>query len=326
MEYNLLGRTGLQVSELCFGTMTFGKEADSETAATLYSTCRDSGINFFDCADIYVGGESERILGELIKPHRSEVIVTSKLFNANSKDINDRGASRKHIKEALARSLKRLQTDYIDLYFLHRFDENTPIEETLRGLEDVVREGKVLYIGASNFAAWQIMKAVGISERNLWSRFESIQPMYNLLKRQAEVEILPLAASEKLGVITYSPLAGGLLTGKYMNRGTATEDSRFAKNKVYQRRYKVPRAEEAAEGITDIAKRTGYPAAALAVAWVVHHPAVTAPIIGARNTEQLRQSLSATEVNMTPELYSEITALSITPPPATDRSEEQSNG
>jgi len=326
MEYNLLGRTGLQVSELCFGTMTFGKEADSETAATLYSTCRDSGINFFDCADIYVGGESERILGELIKPHRTEVIVTSKLFSANSKDINDRGASRKHIKEALARSLKRLQSDYIDLYFLHRFDENTPIEETLRGLEDVVREGKVLYIGASNFAAWQIMKAVGISERNLWSRFECIQPMYNLLKRQAEVEILPLAASEQLGVITYSPLAGGLLTGKYVNSDTTTEDSRFATNKVYQKRYKVPRAGEAAEGITEIAKRTGYPAAALAVAWVVHHPAVTAPIIGARNTEQLRQSLSATEVNMTPELYSEITALSITPPPATDRSEEQSNG
>jgi aryl-alcohol dehydrogenase-like predicted oxidoreductase len=320
MEYKLLGKTGVKVSQLCFGTMTFGKEADRKTSADLYVRCRDAGINFFDCADVYVGGESERILGELIRAHRREVVITTKVFGANSDEINDRGASRRHIKEAVERSLSRLGTDYIDLYFLHNFDENTPIEETLRGLEDIVREGKVLYIGASNFAAWQIMKALGISDRNAWTRFECIQPMYNLVKRQAEVEILPLASAENVGVITYSPLGGGLLTGKYA-RGTADESSRLSWNKMYQSRYRFDWMKHAAEELPGIAEKHGYSTAALAVAWVAHNPAITAPIIGARNLDQLNQSLDSLAVDMTDELYSEITELSLDPPPATDRAE-----
>lgn len=322
MDYKLLGRTGVHVSQLCFGTMTFGKEADAETSAALYARCRDAGINFFDCADVYVGGESERILGKLIHSHRRDVIVTTKAFGANSEEINDRGASRRHLKEAVERSLNRLDTDYIDLYFLHQFDANTPIEETLRGLEDIVRDGKVLYIGASNFAAWQVMKALGVSERHGWTRFECLQPMYSLVKRQAEVEILPLAESEEIGVISYSPLGGGLLTGKYA-RGTASEESRLSWNEMYQSRYRFDWMKKAAEELPAIAEKHGYAAASLAVAWVLQNPAVTAPIIGARDLDQLEQSLAALDVEMTPELHREITALSIEPPPATDRAEQR---
>lgn len=322
MIYKLLGGTGVKVSQLCFGTMTFGKEADAQMSAALYGRCRDAGINFFDCADIYVGGESERILGGLIKDHRREVVITSKVYGANSEEINDRGASRRHIKEAVERSLSRLSTDYIDLYFLHQFDRNTPLEETLRGLEDLVREGKVLYIGASNFAAWQVMKSLSISEHRGWARFECIQPMYSLVKRQAEVEILPLAGEENVGVITYSPLGGGLLTGKYA-RDEAGEESRLSWNKTYQSRYRFDWMKKAARDLPEVARKHGYSTPALAVAWVAHNPAVTAPIIGARNLDQLNQSLGAVDVDMTDELYQEVTALSMDPPPATDRSETQ---
>jgi len=225
---------------------------------------------------------------------------------------------------AVENSLKRLGTDYIDLYFLHIYDLKTSIEETLSALEDLQRQGKVLYAGASNWSAWQIAKAIGISELKKILRFECIQPMYSLIKRQAEVEIFPLAREENLGVITYSPLGAGLLTGKYIKKDNLTQ-GRILENKLYERRYADPANYKIAEKFVSYAKGHGFNPAALAVAWVMSNPVVTAPIVGARNLKQLEQTLAALEIEMTPEMRKEISALSITPPEATDRSEEKAD-
>jgi aryl-alcohol dehydrogenase-like predicted oxidoreductase len=316
MEYKLLGNTGVKVSRLCMGTMTFGKEANKTASDAIFRRCREAGINFFDCANSYAGGESERILGELIRDCRDEVVITTKVFNRVGADINAGGASRRHIMASVEQSLKRLKTDHIDLYFLHHFDEDADMEDSLRALHDLVRQGKILYPAASNYAAWQTMKARAISTREGWSPFRCIEPMYNLLKRQAEVEILPMAASEKLGVITYGPLAGGLLTGKYMQ---TVSTGRFIENKDYRKRYGDAPTQETVKKFKRFAEEHGYRTAALAVAWACHHPAVTAPIIGARSTEQLEDSLKALEIDMTPELYQQIGGLSVAPPLATDR-------
>jgi len=200
MKYRYLGNTGIQVSYLCMGTMTFGREADEAASRAMFNQCRDAGINFFDCANVYNKGRAESILGELISDCRDELIVTSKFGGPMGSDLNARGASRRHLVSSLEASLKRLNTDYVDIYFLHHPDEHTPLEETLRALDDVVAQGKVRYTGVSNFAAWQIARALGVSAQNGWAPFHCVQPMYNLVKRQAEVEILPLAQSENLGV------------------------------------------------------------------------------------------------------------------------------
>jgi aryl-alcohol dehydrogenase-like predicted oxidoreductase len=322
MEYRLLGNTGVKVSSLCYGTMSFGGDADEETSAAMYRRCREAGINFFDCANGYAGGRSEEILGDLIKGERYEVIVTSKVYFPVGDDINARGATRRHIFQAVEDSLRRLNTDWIDVYFIHHFDDLTPLEETLRALDDLVRQGKILYPAASNFAAWQVAKALGISAQRGWARFECIQPMYNLVKRQAEVELLPMAQSEKLGVIPYSPLGGGLLSGKY-GRDRRPGAGRLMENKMYQTRYGDEQVYATAEDFSDFARENGYQPAALAVAWVRSHPGVTAPIIGSRNLEQLNGSLESIAIEMTPELREKISAFSPTPPPATDRNEER---
>jgi aryl-alcohol dehydrogenase-like predicted oxidoreductase len=322
MQYKLLGNTGVRVSSLCFGTMSFGGDADQDTSAAMFHRCREAGLNFFDCANVYAGGRSEEILGKLIADCRDEVVVTTKFFGTMGPDINCRGASRYHIRQAVEASLRRLKTDHIDIYFIHKFDQDTPLDETLRALDDLVRQGKILYPAASNFAAWQVAKALGVSARYSWARFEVIQPMYNLVKRQAEVEIFPLALSEALGVITYSPLGGGLLTGKY-GRTTKPQSGRLVENQMYQKRYGEDWVYEVAEVFTAFARTRGYDPAALAVAWVGSHPAVTAPIIGARNLGQLEGSLKSLEIEMTPELRAEISALSPEPPLATDRADER---
>lgn len=322
MNYKPLGRTGVSVSTLCFGTMSFGGDADEPTSAALFNRCREAGINFFDCANGYAGGRSEEILGRLIAPCRDEVVVTSKVYFPTGTDINARGASRRHIRAAVEASLRRLNTDYLDVYFIHHFDDATPIEETLRALDDLVRAGKILYPAASNFAAWQVAKALGVSAREGLARFECIQPMYNLTKRQAEVELLPMAQSEQVGVISYSPLGGGLLSGKY-GAGRKPDSGRLLENKMYQVRYGDELYYDIAERFTGFASERGFHPASLAVAWVASHPAITAPIIGARNLAQLEDSLKSLDIPMTPELRAEISALSPEPPPATDRNEER---
>lgn len=322
MKYVPMGRTGVQVSELCFGTMSFGGDADEATSAELYRACRNAGINFFDCANVYSDGEAERILGKLTAHERDDLVLTSKVFGPMGADRNAQGTNRRHVARAVDDSLKRLGTDRLDVYFVHQFDHKTPLEETLRGLEDLVRSGKVLYIGASNYAAWQVAKALGISDRKGWTGFDILQPMYNLVKRQAETEILPMAQSEGLAVISYSPVGGGLLSGKF-GKNSRPEGSRLAENKMYAARYGEPWVFDVAEKFTDFAEGLGVHPVSLAVAWVAGHPAITAPIIGARNTEQLAPALKSVEIDMTGELRAELSALSRTPPPANDRLEEQ---
>lgn len=324
MEYTFLGRTGVKISRLCFGTMSFGGDADEKTSEKLFHLCREKGINFFDCADIYNNGRAEKILGKLIKNCREKVIIITKVYFSTGDDVNAAGSSRRHIQLAIEASLKRLQTDFIDIYFLHRFDDKTPLEETLRALDDLVRQGKVIYTGASNFAAWQVEKALGISAREGLTRFACIQPMYNLVKRQAEVEMLPMALEEGLGVIAYSPLGGGLLTGKYRAAKRSTS-GRLVENKIYATRYSDGWMHEVAERFAKFAKKKGFDPAGLAIAWVAGHKAVTAPIIGARNLMQLESCLKSTKIDMTPDLRGQISALSPEPPPATDRSEERSD-
>jgi aryl-alcohol dehydrogenase-like predicted oxidoreductase len=320
MHYRLLGRTGVQVSGLCFGTMSFGGDADAAASAAMYRACRDAGINFFDSADQYNKGRSEEILGELASGHRDELVIATKCFNPVSSDVNARGGSRRHISRAVEASLKRLRTDRIEVLFLHQQDPLTPLEETMRAMEDLVRAGKILYPGLSNHSAWQTQKALDIQDAHGWARVQVIQPMYNLVKRQAEVEILPMAQANGVSVIPYSPGAAGLLSGKYATRGS---EGRLVTNKMYEARYGEAWMHEVAEKFAAFCKQHGHHPVSLAVAWVAAHPAVTAPIIGARNVEQLRASLDAVKLQMTPELRTQIAALSRTPPPATDRLEEQ---
>ncbi len=322
MKFKQLGQTGVQVSELCFGTMSFGGDADEEASARMFQRCRDRGINFFDCADAYSKGAAETILGKLVKGSRDELVITSKCFVPMSDDINAGGGNRRHILRAVEASLQRLGTDRLDVLLMHRWDALVPLEETLRALEKLVADGKVLYLGASNYAAWQIATGLGISRRNGWPGFDVIQPMYSLVKRQAETEILPLATAEKLGVMTYSTVGGGLLSGKYGNN-RKPETGRIATNPEYTKRYSEDWAFEVAGKFTAFAEDHGIHPVSLAVAWAAANPAVTCPIIGARDLEQLEPSLNAVAVEMTAELYAGISALSRTPPPATDRLEEQ---
>ena len=319
MKYKLLGRTGVQVSQLCFGTMSFGGDADEATSAAMYKAVRDAGINFFDTANEYNKGVSEEILGRLIQGHRNDLVLTTKVNAQIRPDLNARGTSRRHVIEAIDACLKRLQTDRIDVLFLHRYDALTPIEESMRGLEDLVRAGKVIYPAVSNWSAWQTQRAVDLQERNNWARLQVTQPMYSLVKRQAEVEILPMAEANGIGVIPYSPAAAGLLSGKYFGQASG----RLKTNKMYEARYGDKWMFEVAEKYVAFCKQKDLHPVSTAIAWVAAHPAITAPIIGARNVDQLKDSLAAVKVDMTPALRAEIADLSRPPPPATDRSEEQ---
>jgi aryl-alcohol dehydrogenase-like predicted oxidoreductase len=299
--------------------MSFGGDADAATSAAMYKACRDAGINFYDSADQYNKGKAEEILGGLIQGHRDELVIATKCFNPTGADVNARGNSRRHVTRAVEASLKRLRTDRVDILFLHQIDALAPIEEQMRALEDVVRAGKALYPAVSNWSAWQTQKALAAQEASGWARLQVVQPMYSLVKRQAEVEILPMAIANGVGVIPYSPAAAGLLSGKYSGAATG----RLKTNKMYEARYGEKWMFESAERFVAFCRERGLHPVSAAVAWVGAHPAVTAPIIGARNVEQLKDSLDAVKIDMNPALYAEIAALSPTPPPATDRLEEQ---
>ena len=318
MEYKVLGRTGVQVSRLCFGTMSFGGDADEAMSARMYRACRDAGINFLDSANNYNEGRAEEILGRLMKAEREDLVIATKCFTPVGADRNARGGSRRHVTRAVEASLKRLQTDRVDVLFLHQIDRLTPLEETLRAFEDLVRAGKVVYPGLSNHAAWQTQLALDLQARHGWSPLQIIQPMYNLVKRQAEVEILPMAEANGLGVIAYSPGGGGLLTGKYAEKASG----RLSTSRQYEARYGEEWMHQVAAKFAAFCRGRGLHPMSVAVAWVAAHPAVTAPIIGARSVEQLQASLDSVKVEMTPQLRDEIAALSRTPPPATDRLEE----
>ena len=324
MDYRFLGKTGMRVSRLAFGTMSFGGDADEQTSGALFHQALEAGVNHFDCADVYMDGTSERILGKLLKGKRDELVLASKAyFPTGPKGPNDRGSSRYHLVRAVEGSLRRLDTDRIDLFYLHRFDEVTELEETLRAVEDLVRQGKILYPAVSNFSAWQTMKALGVAARHDWQPVVAIQPMYNLAKRQAEVEILPMAAAENVAVVPYSPLGGGLLTGKY-GANDRPDSGRLMDVAMYSTRYGASQNYQIAEAFREFAAARGLHPVSLAIAWVAAHPAVTSTLLGARSTDQLAPALAALDIEMDEELYAAVSALSPTPPPATDRVEETS--
>lgn len=322
MEQVFVGRTGVKVSKLALGTMTFGGESDRETSAAIYRRARDAGVTMFDCADVYQRGQSEEILGALIGCERDRVVLATKAyFPSGARGPNDRGTSRLHLVRSVEASLRRLGTDRIDLFYLHRWDERADLEESLRGLEHLVSRGMIVYPAISNFAAWQVAKALGIQRQHGWAGLTAIQPMYNLVKRQAEVELLPMAASEGLGVFPYSPLGGGLLSGKY-GVNDRPSSGRLVDTELYRVRYGAPNSYEIAERFVALARDHGHEPAALAIAWVASHPAVTAPILGARSVAQLEGALGAASIAMTRELREAISLLAPEPAPATDRSEE----
>jgi aryl-alcohol dehydrogenase-like predicted oxidoreductase len=316
--------------------MTFGDNADEAESGRIFEACLEAGVNFIDTADVYSDGVSEEIVGRLIAGRRDDLVIVTKVFGRTAAGVNGGGSSRRHVVRAVEASLRRLNTDRLDYYLLHQFDDSVALEETLHALDDLVRRGLVLYVGASNFAAWQYMKALGISEREGLERFSLIQPMYNLVKRQAEVEILPLALSERLGVISFSPLAAGLLTGRYRDahrdphrdpqgdahRGSHATQGRLVENQRYKLRYGVPAYHQTSERFVDYAAEAGVNPVTLAVSWCASHPAVTAPIIGASSLEQLLPSLAAAEHVMSAAMRAEISALSPEVPPAHDRREE----
>ncbi|MSQ42548.1 MAG: aldo/keto reductase [Dehalococcoidia bacterium] len=303
MEYTRLGRTGLQVSRLCLGTMTFGLQCDEPTSRAILDRGIEGGITFLDSSDVYpLGGDlttvgrTEEILGRWLSGRREQVILATKCFGATGPQRWDRGASRKHITAAVEASLRRLQTDYIDLYQLHGYDAETPIEETLGALDDLVRAGKVRYIGVSNWLAYQVARAAGKSEALHLARFDAVQPRYNLLFREVERELFPLCREEGIGVIAYNPLAGGLLAGKHSMEEGPLEGSRFTLGTAgprYRERYWHEREFDTVEELRVVADEAGLPMAQMAVAWVLANPAITAPIIGASRPEQLRDSLAA---------------------------------
>lgn len=322
MRYRPFGSTGVRLSMLGLGTMPFGTDTDAGEAGRIVSACLDVGINHFDCADVYGGGRAEEVLGSLLKPVRDEVFLATKVGFATGPGINERGSSTFHIRRAVDNSLRRLDTDRIDLLYLHSFDWRTGFEHSFRELDRLVQAGKILYIGVSNYAAWQIATALAKSRQAGWSPISAHQPMYNLTKRQAEVELLPMSDAENLAVIPYGPLAGGLLTGKY--RGDRTQvEGRLNSNTMYQDRYRDDENFAVADRLVAAAEEAGCHPATLAVAWVASHPTITAPLIGGRTLEQLQPSLAAIDFEMDNELRAEISDLSQTPPPATDRSESQ---
>ena len=315
MEHVRLGRTGLQVSRLCLGTMTFGLQSDEPTATAILDRAEAGGVTFLDTADVYplggtpeTVGRTEDIVGRWLKGKRGRFILATKCFGPTGPSPWDRGNSRKHILDAVDASLRRLQTDYIDLYQLHFADPATPIDETLGALDHLVRTGKVRYVGCSNFLAYQLARAVGRSEVLGVARFDSVQPRYNLLFRQIERELLPLCAQEGIGVIPYNPIAGGLLSGKHRG-GQPTEGTRFTlgtAGKMYQGRYWNEGAFAAVEQLKPLADEAGMTLPQLAVAWVLANPVITSPIIGASRPEQLDDTLRAVETPLPADLKAKL--------------------
>ncbi|MBM3675475.1 MAG: aldo/keto reductase [Actinobacteria bacterium] len=295
MEQHQLGRTGLRVSELCLGTMTFGREADERTSKAIVDRFLDAGGTFLDTANVYSQGVSEEITGRALGKRRSEVVLATKVRFGMGDGPNDVGLSRRNIRTQVEASLRRLGTDWIDLYQVHCWDARTPLTETLSTLDALVGEGKVRYLGASNFAGWHLAKALGLAAQHGWEPFVCLQPEYSLITRDAERELLPLCRSEGLGVIPWSPLAGGVLTGKYTKDEDFPEGTRGAEteNPITFTYRLDDRAWQVVEAVRSVAAKTGKSNSQVALNWVANTDGVTAPIIGARNLDQLEDNLAA---------------------------------
>ena len=321
MPMTRLGRTGLTVSRLALGTMTFGLQTDEALSCQILAKAASGGINFLDAADVYpLGGDlttvgrTEEIIGRWLKGQRHSYVLATKAVGKMGPNAWDEGASRKHLLDAIDASLRRLQTDYVDLYQLHSDDMMTPLDEALEALDAIVKSGRARYIGVSNFLAYRVAKALGRAELKGWARVVSLQPRYSLLFRQIERELLPLALEDGLGVIPYNPLAGGLLTGKHKGDSAPTPGTRFTMGKtagMYQSRYWNEREFSTVAALQSLAAEAGIPLTTLAVAWTLANPAITAPLLGASRPEQLDDSLAAASYKLDPALkqkLDEITA------------------
>lgn len=312
MQQIRLGSTGLRVSRACLGTMTFGLQCDEVTSYAILNRASEGGVNFLDTADGYpLGGDTasvgrtEEIIGRWLKGKRSQFVVATKCHARTGPNPWDMGLSRKHVLDAIDGSLERLKTDYIDLYQLHHPDAETPIEETLEALNDIVRVGKARYIGVSNFPAWQVARALGKSDLLRLARIACVQPRYNLLFREMERELFPLCELEGIGVLPYNPLAGGMLTGKHDPEAPPKDGTRFTiggAGKMYRSRYWHEREFATVETIRAIADRAGMGVTQIAIAWVLANPVVSAPIIGASNPAQLDDSLAAFDTQLAPDV------------------------
>ena len=310
MQYRTLGRCGVKVSQMCLGTMMFGEPTDERTSLEMIGRALDAGINFLDTADKYNAGESERVVGKALEGRREQIVLATKVTLPMGEGPNMSGSSRKHIIEGCEASLRRLGTDYIDIYYLHKPDPDTPIEESLSAMNHLVQQGKVLYVGLSNFPAWRVADAFGAQALAGWDPLVVVQPLYNIANRDIEVELLPACEELGLGVVSYSPIARGVLTGKYAKGDTVPEDSRAGRGneRLMQTEFR-PSNFELAQEVVAIAEEIGCTAAQLAVAWVMANELVTCPIIGPRTPEQLDDNLGALEVEITPEIEARIDAL-----------------
>lgn len=319
LDTRRLGRTGLVVSRACLGTMTFGLQSDVDTSISILDYAFERGVYFVDTADVYpLGGDlttvgrTEEIVGDWLKGKRDKVVLATKCFGPMGPSVIDRGNSRRHIVRAVDESLRRLQTDYIDLYQLHRFDPSVPIDETMAALDQLVRSGKVLYVGASNYLAYQLARSIGRSEALNLVRFVSVQPRYNLLFREIERELLPLCEMEGVGVIPYNPIAGGMLSGKHDRTAPPPEGSRFTlgtAKTIYQQRYWHARVFDTVDELKVLAHEAGLSLAQLSVAWVANNPVVSAPILGASSPSQLEETIAATEIVLDADLMSRLDEL-----------------
>lgn len=309
MEYRNLGRTGVKVSPLCLGCMMFGGRTDADDSRDIIDRAIDAGINFIDTANVYSRGESEKVTGEALKRngHRESVVLATKVHGSMGDGPNDRGNSRRHIIEQCEASLRRLQTDWIDLYQIHRPQSDIPIDETLRALDDLIRTGRVRYAGTSTFAAWQCVESQRVSRDMGLNRFVTEQPPYNILDRRIERELIPMARTCGYGLIPWSPLAGGLLTGKYKRGEKAPEGSRFS-GKEDSDRYNDS-IFSVTEGLEPMVEEKGCTMAQFALAWCMNQPGITSPIIGPRTTGQLEDNLGALNVKVTSEDRETVDAL-----------------
>lgn len=303
MNYRLLGQSGLRVSELCLGTMTFGEDwgwgSSRDEARQIYDAFRAAGGNFIDTANLYTMGTSEKLVGEFIKPHRGEIVLATKYTNAMpGTDPNAGGNQRKNMVQAIEASLKRLGTDYIDLYWLHIWDRITPVEEVMRGFDDLVRAGKILYAGVSDAPAWWVARANTLAELRGWTRFVGLQIEYSLIERTVERELLPMAKALGIGVTAWSPLAGGVLSGKY-HGGSQAKDARYSNEMMKHMQASGERADRIVAAVKQVSQQTGRSAAQIAIAWLLHRDQPIIPIIGTRKMSQLQDNLAALEVKLT---------------------------
>ncbi len=293
MDYRRMGRSGLKVSELCLGTMTFGNGSDKQEADRIVGLALDAGVNFIDTADSYNGGESERMLGELLQRRRQQVVLATKLFNPMGPGPNDSGMSRLHIARGIEDSLRRLQTDYVDLLYIHHVDVQAPLEEMLRAFDDLIRQGKVCYAACSNYEAWRLMEALWISDSKGLARFECYQPQYSLVVRDIEEEIVPVCELKGLGVVVWSPLGGGFLSGKYQPGETKRAGARSAEGWGFPLRFFAANRDEILGTLLEVANELGRSPAQVALRWVLDRPFMTSAIVGARTAEQMRENLCA---------------------------------